>query len=407
MASSCCSSHKETPRQALWREAGLFLLAVFVVFAYGMLAINPDSTPIRTLSLIFASIMLEAMPFMLFGALVGGLIEAFVSRERMTSLLPRRGWVTVLLAAAMGVLFPVCECAVVPVVRRLAKKGFPATAAIAYLLGGPILNPIVAASTALAYKFDWQVVGLRMLLGYGIAVTVALLMGRIFGKQPILAERVQETPHDHSPHDHCHHDHKPEAEAPESQCGCGHHHDHEKAPPSHDHSSHDHCHHDHEPEAEAAESQCGCGHHHDHETESIRARLAAAFRHGADDFVAVGHFLVIGAFIAALAQTFIDRNVFLAVAEKPVLPSMMMILLAVLLNLCSEADAFIAASFRGLMPLPAQIAFMLTGPMLDLKLLLMYQGVFRRRAIVALAGLILLAVSVVAIGLEFLLGGLA
>jgi uncharacterized protein len=151
------------------RHTGLFLLVLFVVFAYGILAYAPDSTSIQTLSIVFASIMLEAIPLMLFGALVGGLIEAFVSRERMTSLLPKHGPTTVLLAAGMGVLFPVCECAVVPVVRRLLGKGLPAYAAIAYLLGGPIVNPIVAVSTALAYKFDWRVAGLRLVLGYLIA----------------------------------------------------------------------------------------------------------------------------------------------------------------------------------------------------------------------------------------------
>jgi uncharacterized membrane protein YraQ (UPF0718 family) len=92
-----------------------------------------------------------------------------------------------------------------------------------------------------------------------------------------------------------------------------------------------------------------------------------------DVFLAVGHYLVIGAFIAALAQTHIDRSSFLSLTAAPVLSSVLMMALAILLNLCSEADAFIAASFRGLMPIPAQMAFLLTGPMLDLKLLLMYQ----------------------------------
>ena len=343
------SDPRRSALQELWSAAGLFSMALFVIVAYGILGIRSGAVSVRTLSLVFASIVLEAMPFMLFGAFVGGLIEAFVSRERMTALLPKRGWQTVLVAAGMGVLFPVCECAVVPVVRRLARKGLPPSAAIAYLLGGPIVNPIVAASTALAYKSDWRIVGLRMGLGYLIAVGVALAMGRLFRGKAILDKAVF-------------------------------------AGREHDHA-------------------CGCGHDHGHARATFRTKLAAAFRHGADDFVAVGHFLVIGAFIAALAQTYIDRKVFLAVATHPVVPSVAMMLLAILLNLCSEADAFIAASFRGLMPVSAQMAFMLIGPMFDLKLLLMYQGVFRKRAVVALAGLIFAAVFVAAFGLEFADGG--
>jgi uncharacterized membrane protein YraQ (UPF0718 family) len=348
-------------KAALWRDAGLLLMAIFVILGYGILANDPGSTPVRTLSLIFASIMLEAVPFMLFGALVGGLIEAYVSQERMTAILPKKGWLTVVLAAGMGIIFPVFECAVVPVTRRLARKGLPPAAAIAYLLGGPIVNPIVAASTAMAYRFDWTVVGMRMGFGFLIAVTVALVMGWMFSRKSILRDDI----HDDSDHD-CGHDHGHD---------CGHDHGHD------------------------------CGHDHDPSVSSFRAKLVSAFRYAADDFLSVGHFLVIGAFIAALAQTYIDRKVFLDITDHPMLPTMAMILMAILLNLCSEADAFIAASFRGLMPMPAQMAFMLTGPMLDLKLLLMYQSVFRKRAILALASLILIAVFAVALGMELFGGG--
>jgi len=91
-------------------------------------------------------------------------------------------------------------------------------------------------------------------------------------------------------------------------------------------------------------------------------------------------------------------------AEMPFLAVVLMMVLAILLNLCSEADAFIAASFRGFMPLSAQMAFMLIGPMFDLKLLLMYQSVFQRRAIIVLASLILVAVLGISVGIEWING---
>jgi uncharacterized membrane protein YraQ (UPF0718 family) len=123
-----------------------------------------------------------------------------------------------------------------------------------------------------------------------------------------------------------------------------------------------------------------------------------------DDFLAVGHYLVIGAFIAALAQTYIDRSSFLSLTSVPVLSVAVMIVLAILLNLCSEADAFIAASFQGLMSVPAQMAFLLTGPMFDLKLLLMYQSVFKRRVIAVLASLIIMVVLTVSVVLDMVNG---
>lgn len=78
---------------------------------------------------------LEAIPFMLLGSLVGGLIEAFVSRERMTSFLPQKGWLTVYVAAGAGMVFPVSDCAVEPLVRRLVGKGLPLSEAAPLKIG--------------------------------------------------------------------------------------------------------------------------------------------------------------------------------------------------------------------------------------------------------------------------------
>jgi hypothetical protein len=264
----------------------------------------------------------------------------------------------------------------------LLGKGLPFSAAIAYLLAGPIVNPIVAASTALAYAFDWRIVILRLGLGYGIAVVIGMLMGSLFRNTGAIK------------------DNGDVLESNASSCGHHHHplvHIHSEACSGTAQASHVIT------NQEAHTTACGCGHNHETSDKWVD-KAGAAFTHAMDDFLAVGHYLVIGAFIAALAQTYIDRSSFLSLTAVPVLSVVLMMALAVLLNLCSEADAFIAASFRGLMPIPAQMAFLLTGPMLDLKLLLMYQSVFKRRAIVVLASLILVAVLVVTVGLEMLNG---
>ena len=338
---------------------GKTLKFLFALVALAIPVLFGDRPGIRSFSLVFVSIVLEALPFMLIGACVGGLIEVFVSRERLTAHLPRQPWAVTCLAAALGIVFPVCECAVVPVVRRLARKGLPLSAAVAYLLGGPIVNPIVVASTLLAYKLNWTVAGIRLLGGYAIAVTVGLIMHRLFAHRPALLESSD-----------MHHD----------GCTCGHDLDED-----HGHS---------------AGAHICCGHNAHESPVHLPARILMALRHAADDFFAVAHYLVIGAAIAALAQTLIERRIFLSFAAYPLLASISMMALAILLNLCSEADAFIAASFRGLLPMPAHMAFLLTGPMFDLKLLLMYRTLFTRRAIIILAGLILLSVFGVAVVLE-------
>ncbi len=105
------------------------------------------------LSISFVAIMAEAMPFMLIGSLVGGLIEAFVSRDLVSRALTGRKHTAIFIAAGLGLIFPICDCAIVPVVRRLLRKGVPLSAGIAFLLAGPIVNPIVAGSTWVAYGF--------------------------------------------------------------------------------------------------------------------------------------------------------------------------------------------------------------------------------------------------------------
>jgi uncharacterized membrane protein YraQ (UPF0718 family) len=286
---------------------------------------------------------------MLLGALAGGVIEVYVSRDKLLDRLPAGQWQGVMASAALGLLCPVCECAVIPVVRRLLGKGVPVPAAIAFLLGAPLVNPVVGISTAAAYSFTLPVALLRLALGYGIAVTTALIMGRLFPDRGALVE----------------------ARSTRDGHACG----------------------------------CGCGHDDHPHSHTPRQRLLNVFRHASDDFVDVGQFLVMGAFVAALFQTIIPRGGFASLAATPGLAVAVMMGLAVLLNICSEADAFIAASFRNIMPFSAQMAFMLLGPMLDLKLVFMFTTVFRRKAIAVLALVLIAAVYMTSLGLQLILPG--
>jgi uncharacterized membrane protein YraQ (UPF0718 family) len=330
---SIISKHGNHHRQS--SRSSRYAQLLFVLFTLSLIFLFRDTPQFHTLGIIFVSIVLEAMPFMLLGTLIGGFIEVFVPREKVTRWLPEGRWWTVFIGAGIGVLFPVCECAIVPVVRKLLQKGVPFGAAIAFLLGGPIVNPLVAASTAVAYFADWSIVIQRMLFGYGIAVGVGLLMGLLFTKAKAVHAEAFRAP-----------DLKHALEIPETG----------------------------KPAAWAD-------------------KIGLAVNHAAGDFLDIGRFLVIGAFCAAVVQTLVPRQAFAAVMGTPGFPILIMMLLAVLLNLCSEADAFVAASFRSsLVPLPAQMAFMVLGPMLDIKLILMYLKVFRAPAIAVLASLTFITV---------------
>jgi uncharacterized membrane protein YraQ (UPF0718 family) len=328
---------------------GTLFELLFMIGALCMFFIGGNNLVVTSFATVFSGIVLEALPFMLLGSVAGGLIEVYVSRDRLISKLPRKTWQTVLAAAALGFVCPVCECAVVPIAKRLLGKGLPVPAVIAFLLGAPLVNPIVGISTAVAYSFSVPVALLRLVLGYLIAVAAGLIMGRLYpDKISLIAVKAETHVHSHS---------------------------------------------------------CGCGHSDSYHLQSHHSRqgLMNAFRHASSDFMDVGQFLVIGAFIAALFQTVISRQSLAHFTSSPISAILVMMALAVALNICSEADAFVAASFRFVMPFSAQFAFMLLGPMLDIKLVLMYTGVFRRKAIGALSACVFIMVFLAVCCLHYLI----
>jgi uncharacterized membrane protein YraQ (UPF0718 family) len=116
------------------------------------------------------------------------------------------------------------------------------------------------------------------------------------------------------------------------------------------------------------------GHDHDHEGEG---RFSMVAGHVAGDFVYMGRFLVLGAAVAAVAQTAVPRSFFESLGGSPILAPLAMIALAIVLSLCSEADAFVAVSFSSFHP-GAQLAFLTVGPVYDAKLAVLYAGTFKR-----------------------------
>jgi uncharacterized protein len=96
------------------------------------------------------------------------------------------------------------------------------------------------------------------------------------------------------------------------------------------------------------------------------------------DFLHAGGFLVIGAAAAAFLQTAVPRSVLDDVAGSGPLAVLALALLAVVLAICSEADAFVAASLTQF-SLTARLAFLVVGPMVDVKLIALQAGTFGRR----------------------------
>src|SRR5262249_4736770 len=130
--------------------------------------------------------------------------------------------------------------------------------------------------------------------------------------------------------------------------------------------------------AEADDEEDGPG---DARRRPLAQRLSNITETALHDFVDITVFLILGALLAALSRQLIHQDQAEQLSRnQPVLAIAIMMGLAIVLCLCSEADAFVAASFVTLRP-AAKLAFLVLGPMLDFKLYMMYTRVFRPRLI--------------------------
>jgi hypothetical protein len=298
-------------QRVAWRTPILILVALAGAALLARALSGAGIGAARTFLLVFGSLLVEALPFILLGAAVSALIEVFVPASVFARLarLPRGLQMPV--AGLGGFAFPVCECGSVPVARRLLLKGLHPSAAVTFMLAAPILNPVVLLATAIAYR--GRDVMWPMLIGRaGLGLVVAMAVGWVVGSKT----RAELLRPDRGLHEHEHGD-------------------------------------------------------------AQEGRWARYFGQLADDFTMLTRYLVVGAAVAAALQTFLPQDVIGRVATTPVLDVLALMVLAAALSLCSESDAFVAASFVQF-GMASQLAFLVAGPMIDAKLVALYGGTFGR-----------------------------
>jgi uncharacterized membrane protein YraQ (UPF0718 family) len=220
----------------------------------------------------------------------------------------------------MGLVFPVCECGVIPLTRRLFHKGLPLSAGIAFLLAAPVMNPIVIFSTAAA--FGW---GTMLAWRLGLTLLIALVVGLVFSVEKDASNVLLSRPAFSHDHDHAH--------------------DHGTVAPS------------------------------------FFQKIQKALLICADEFFEMGRYLIIGAVLAAGLQTFIPQNTLLSIGTGPLFSVLVMMALAIILSICSTVDAFVALGFVGTFSFGSILSFLVFGPMVDIKSVLMYSQVFRRKSV--------------------------
>jgi len=316
---------------------------------------------LQDFSVAFLSILFEGVPFMFIGTLISGIIDAFVPSETMTKYLPRNPLAAIALSGVLGVAFPMCECGVVPVIRRMIRKGLPVSCALTYLLAAPIVNPIVAISTFAAFRGQQPglTMSMRLAMGFGVALVCGLLVHRL-PLSKVLNRVMLNSP-------------------AKRRLSLG-----SRLSTA----------------TQANEDSLDSLLDEPLPKKSFWKKMLSAVRCASFDFLDVGFYLVIGAAIASVFNTAVHREAILPLAQNSALATGSMMILALLLSLCSTSDAFIAASFVTF-PFAAKLAFMVFGPMMDVKLLFMYGLVFRKRFTLAFAFGLFLLIGMLCLGLGY------
>ncbi len=324
-----------------------------------ILAALPAPSPTGDVLMAFLSILFEGAPYILIGTLLSGFIDAFLPAKLLDRVLPRSKVASTFVAGFLGLVFPVCECAVVPVIRRLVQKGLPVSCAMTYMLSAPIVNPIVIVSTLTAFKEFQKIGGIgdignatmtlsRISLGYIVAVIIGLIILRFSAGQLLRPSVVAGIA------------------GPVPDDGTG----HAAAGPD------------------------------------FNTKLVQAMRTAMRDFLDTAMYFTIGVVITSVFNTQVNQSLLDGVASKEYLAIPSLMGLAFILSLCSTSDAFIAAPM-GVFSNAAKLAFLTFGPMMDVKLIFMYSAVFRRRVVLAMLIGLFVLVGVLAVPWSDLIATLA
>ena len=287
---------------------------------------------IKNIATIFMSIFFESLPFLLLGSLISAIIETFVSNERMAKLIPKNKFLGSIVGVLLGFFLPACDCAVIPVSKRLLKKKVPINVAISFMLSSPIINPVVMLSTYYAfYKTDPKIFWYRLLFGIVVALVIGTIMGIIFKDQDVTTNNS------------------------DKECACEH-----------------------------------CDHNYEKEN-----KFVSIVKHTALDLFDVVKFLMFGALIASLMQVIVPRSVITTFNNNNILSIIVLMVFAYLISLCSTSDSFVGKSLLSSFTESSIVAYLLLGPMIDIKNTMVLLGNYKKKFVVTLISLIFIVIFII------------
>lgn len=318
-----------------------------------MPGLSITSTQLNNAFTLFLSLLVEAIPFLLLGVLFSNLLLFFVDEQRLVRSLPKNPFLAALAGSSMGMLFPVCECGNVPVARRLLMQGASPAVAIGFLLAAPTINPIVFWATWTAFRDQPEIVFYRIGISLVIATSIAWIFSGQSDMRPLLQANVTRM----MPRS------VPQTEAP-SLLQSGTYWAGASGVVSAD--------------AIAPAILSGVD---SIAKKPLATKLQLLLEAMIQELRELGAMLVIGSAIAAVIQVFVPRELILSLGQGPVTSVLAMMGMAVVVSICSTVDAFFALSFSSVFTTGSLLAFLVLGPMVDLKGIGLMLSIFKPRAI--------------------------
>ena len=274
----------------------------------------------------YLGIIVEALPFLLIGAVLSALIQIYVSDELIKKIIPKNSIIAYFIAAISGILFPVCECAIIPITRSLIKKGLPIGVGITFMLSVPIVNPVVIMSTYYAFPNEINISIYRTLGGIIGALIVGMIVGLIYDK-------------------------KKNTEVLKG---------------------------------EELDLYCDCCTFSNNYYISLKGKIKNLILNASNEFLNISVYFIFGALLSSIFVVFLKDSLINNMTSGKIASIGIMMLLGFLLSLCSEADAFVAKGFMDNFGVAGVMAFLILGPMMDLKNLILSFGFFKKRFVLQL-----------------------
>ena len=297
---------------------------------------------------LFLSLLVEAIPFLMMGVLLSGILLIFVDERKLIKILPKNPFLGALAGSLLGFMFPVCECGNVPVARRLISQGAPISVAVSFLLAAPAINPVVIWATWTAFRDQPEIAVLRVVLSLANAVIVAM----IFSSQKDLRVILQPNIAIALP--------TPRIKADAVPVGTFFLGEDRSQPLDLAYAS--------------ARNQAV--------NKSLPDRLNMLLDNTLAEMRELGAILVMGSAIAAVIQVWVPRDIILNLGQGPVSSILAMMALAALVSICSTVDAFFALSFAATFTGGSLLAFLVFGPTIDLKAIGLILTIFQKRAVI-------------------------